>query len=153
MWGKSRPILCQPYCCSFWRGKQLAVVATPVSFPVATCVQHCGVADSHGPCIGCAARRGSQPRLHTILECLTVQMMVDFHACRWPGSELNSRDTSLAQLFDHMNDAPVAEVLAAAESNSVVITFSHFLPLQVMLQQPYVMATASYVRFECHVHH
>ena len=65
--------------------------------------------------------------------------MMDFHACTWP-EPLNGTDISLAAHFDQMNQEPVADVIQALEacSNSSdartpVITFSHFLPLQVML--------------------
>ena len=65
--------------------------------------------------------------------------MMDFHACTWP-EPLNGTDMSLAAHFDQMNQEPVADVVAALDAGSdssearlPVITFSHFLPLQVML--------------------
>lgn len=66
-----------------------------------------------------------------------VQVMVDFHACRWP-AELNAMDTSLAEHFDAMNTAAVAQVAEALDraeqqqhARPPVITFSHYLPVQV----------------------
>lgn len=74
-----------------------------------------------------------------------VQLMMDFHACRWPAPHLNALDESLAQYFDEMNDGPLSSVLDLLDQSSgrngdsvekgperpVVITFSHFLPYQV----------------------
>lgn len=66
-----------------------------------------------------------------------MQMMTDFHACSWP-EPLNAMDTSLAAHFDQMNDEPVSDIVTAVQAQTdsrrkrpVVITFSHFLPLQV----------------------
>lgn len=63
--------------------------------------------------------------------------MVDFQACSWP-EPLNSTDTSLATHFDEMNQEPVADVMTAltaqaggTDQRPPIITFSHFLPLQV----------------------
>ena len=71
-----------------------------------------------------------------------LQMMTDFHACSWP-EPLNAIDTSLAAHFDQMNDEPVADVMAAVNAQTdspgkrpAVITFSHFLPLQVLSSAP-----------------
>ena len=67
-----------------------------------------------------------------------VQVMVDFHACRWPSSIPSSHDTSIAEYFDNMNEpslSNLAEKLEMEEEDyncrSPLITFSHFLPLQV----------------------
>lgn len=67
------------------------------------------------------------------MACRIMQMMTDFHACTWPNG-LNAMDTSLAAHFDAMNDEAVADVVVAvAQANTApVITFSHFLPLQVL---------------------
>ena len=66
-----------------------------------------------------------------------VQVFKDFHACRWP-ENLNARDTSLAEHFDQMNTESVDTVAhslqcqsSARQIRSPVITFSHYLPLQV----------------------
>ena len=68
-----------------------------------------------------------------------MQVFKDFHACRWP-DHFNARDTSLAQHFDKMNTVSVDKVAhclqcqsSARQSKSPVITFSHYLPLQVHL--------------------
>ena len=67
-----------------------------------------------------------------------VQVMVDFHACRWPPSIPTSHDTSIAEYFDNLNEpalSNLAENLEMEEeengTRSPLITFSHFLPLQV----------------------
>ena len=66
-----------------------------------------------------------------------MQIMVDFHACSWPEG-LDAASPSLAMHFDQMNAEPVADVVSACTSHAAsssswppVITFSHFLPLQV----------------------
>lgn len=45
------------------------------------------------------------------------QMMVDFHACRWPRPELNADDVSLAEFFDAMNDEPLQPLLAVLQQS------------------------------------
>lgn len=69
------------------------------------------------------------------------KMMVDFKACSWP-EPLNSTDISLATHFDEMNQEPVADVMTALTAQAggtdrrpVIITFSHFLPLQELLPE------------------
>ena len=76
-----------------------------------------------------------------------MQMMTDFHACSWP-EPLNATDTSLAACFDKMNDEPVTDAVAAinAQTDSqgscqAVITFSHFLPLQVPFENGKIIAS------------
>lgn len=71
--------------------------------------------------------------------CSDVQVMVDFHACRWPSSIPTSHDTSIAEYFDNLNEpalSNLAENLEMEEENTgrrpPLITFSHFLPLQVL---------------------
>ncbi len=81
--------------------------------------------------------------------------MMDFHACSWPEPRLNARDTSLAQYFDAMNDEPLQPVFDALNNGAgdtagpgrgeadadgagprpAVISFSHFLPFQVLVTQ------------------
>lgn len=68
-----------------------------------------------------------------------MQVMVDFHACRWPSSIPTSHDTSIAEYFDNLNEpalSNLAENLEMEEENTgmrtPLITFSHFLPLQVL---------------------
>ena len=63
--------------------------------------------------------------------------MVDFQACSWPEG-LDATSMSLAEHFDQMNQEPVADVVSAlaaheptTDTQPPVITFSHFLPLQV----------------------
>lgn len=58
---------------------------------------------------------------------LHVQVMMDFHLCRWPGS---LEDDALAQYFDRLNDQRVRRVMED-DSNAPVVTLSHFLPLEV----------------------
>lgn len=72
-----------------------------------------------------------------------MQVMVDFHACRWPSSIPTSHDTSIAEYFDNLNEpslSNLAENLEMEEENtgrrSPLITFSHFLPLQVLSGTP-----------------
>lgn len=64
--------------------------------------------------------------------------MVDFHACRWPPHIPSSHDTSIAEYFDNLNEpalSNLAENLEMEEEETghrpPLITFSHFLPLQV----------------------
>ena len=66
-----------------------------------------------------------------------MQIMVDFHACTWPKA-LDAASPSLAMHFDQVNEEPVADVVSACTAHAAsscnwppVITFSHFLPLQV----------------------
>lgn len=62
--------------------------------------------------------------------------MLDFRACRWPEG-LSALDTSLAEHFDAMNEPEFSAVLASLQASELprkqqpVISFSHFLPLQV----------------------
>ena len=72
-----------------------------------------------------------------MLPCL-FQVMVDFHACRWPSHIPSSHDTSIAEYFDNLNEpalSNLAENLEMEEEQTgrrpPLITFSHFLPLQV----------------------
>lgn len=67
----------------------------------------------------------------------SLQIMVDFHACTWPKA-MDAASPSLATHFDQMNEEPVADVVSACTNHAAsscnwppVITFSHFLPLQV----------------------
>lgn len=80
-----------------------------------------------------------QPQMGTDGEklVLSLQIMVDFYACTWPKA-LDAASPSLAMHFDHMNEEPVADVVTACTNHAAsscrwppVITFSHFLPLQV----------------------
>lgn len=87
------------------------------------------------------------------------RIMMDFHACAWPEEEglKASGDDSLASYFDGLNDPTFTEILekisreraaAVAEIDNhqgipspssrqppVVISFSHFLPLQELLPE------------------
>ena len=63
---------------------------------------------------------------------------MDFHACRWPPHIPSSHDTSIAEYFDNLNEpalSNLAENLEMEEEQTgqrpPLITFSHFLPLQV----------------------
>ncbi len=63
---------------------------------------------------------------------------MDFHACRWPSHIPSSHDTSIAEYFDNLNEpalSNLAENLEMEEEQTglrpPLITFSHFLPLQV----------------------
>ena len=67
-----------------------------------------------------------------------MQLMVDFHACKWPPPLVNGED-SLAQCFDSLNEPALSNldsILEMDEDDTGVrpplITFSHFLPLQVI---------------------
>ncbi|XP_058097785.1 uncharacterized protein LOC131242868 isoform X2 [Magnolia sinica] len=51
----------------------------------------------------------------------------DFHACKWPLG-LSSKDTSLAQYFDAMNEKNNDSVEEIVRISGQTITFSHFLP-------------------------
>ena len=56
--------------------------------------------------------------------------MTDFHACQWPDSLLGA---DVAQHMDRVHNAGLADVAAAIkESKTPVISFSHFLPRQVL---------------------
>lgn len=75
-----------------------------------------------------------------LMQVAGMQVMVDFHACRWPSSIPTSHDTSIAEYFDNLNEpalSNLAENLEMEEeesgSRSPLITFSHFLPLQVRI--------------------
>lgn len=63
--------------------------------------------------------------------------MVDFHACKWPTPLVNGED-SLAQTFDSLNEPGLSNLDSILEMDEddtgerpPLITFSHFLPLQV----------------------
>ena len=65
---------------------------------------------------------------------------MDFHACRWPAAIPTSHDTSLAEFFDNLNEPALSNLAETLEmeqedtgARSPLITFSHFLPLQVGL--------------------
>ena len=67
-----------------------------------------------------------------------MQVMVDFHACQWPPHIPSSHDTSIAEYFDNLNEpalSNLAENMEMEEEDAgarpPLITFSHFLPLQV----------------------
>ena len=67
-----------------------------------------------------------------------LQVMVDFHACQWPAHIPSSHDTSIAEYFDNLNEpalSNLAENMEMEEEDAgtrpPLITFSHFLPLQV----------------------
>ena len=71
--------------------------------------------------------------------------MVDFHACTWPSPELNAKDTSLAEYFDRLNEPQLDNFCSVLSMDgggqqTPIITFSHFLPLQVcmFIYGPYV---------------
>ena len=73
----------------------------------------------------------------------STQVMVDFHACRWPPHIPSSHDTSIAEYFDNLNEpalSNLAENLEMEEEQTgrrpPLITFSHFLPLQVANPKP-----------------
>ena len=74
------------------------------------------------------------------LMCSTVpQIMTDFSACRWPKG---MQDEAIARHLDELNDEGLAAMAEQqASSPGPVISFSHFLPLQVLLDS----ATALYV--------
>jgi len=83
---------------------------------------------------------------HVMFSCL-LQVMVDFHACRWPPHIPSSHDTSIAEYFDNLNEpalSNLAENLEMEEEESgcrpPLITFSHFLPLQVTLHPHFVVS-------------
>lgn len=72
------------------------------------------------------------------------KIMMDFHACSWTSvpSLKASGDDSLAQYFDELNDPDFCEAIEKIEKQRndalleereppAVISFSHFLPLQV----------------------
>ena len=67
--------------------------------------------------------------------------MVDFHACRWPEHLSTGGGEALAQHFDSMNEPALSNLDAVLEMEAdtaggqrpPLITFSHFLPLQVDL--------------------
>ena len=65
--------------------------------------------------------------------------MVDFHACQWPPHIPSSHDTSIAEYFDNLNEPALSNLAENMEmeeedagSRPPLITFSHFLPLQVV---------------------
>lgn len=87
----------------------------------------------------------------------SMQIMVDFHACTWPKA-LDAASPSLAMHFDQMNEEPVADVVSACTAHETsfcsrppVITFSHFLPLQVCARLQLIcaiqMLTAAFITF------
>jgi len=85
-----------------------------------------------------------------MFSCL-LQVMVDFHACRWPPHIPSSHDTSIAEYFDNLNEpalSNLAENLEMEEEESgcrpPLITFSHFLPLQVTLHPHFFCVSAMY---------
>lgn len=87
----------------------------------------------------------------------TLQIMVDFHACSWP-DEMDATSTSLAAHFDQMNNEPVVDVMSACNNHEAatstwppVITFSHFLPLQVW-QRHAALLSLWYTFTCCSVH-
>ncbi|XXG60451.1 hypothetical protein AAC387_Pa04g2359 [Persea americana] len=51
----------------------------------------------------------------------------DFHACKWPQG-LSSKDVSLAQYFDALNEKNRDLIEDIRRHSSQIITFSHFLP-------------------------
>ena len=64
--------------------------------------------------------------------------MVDFHACKWPPPLVNGED-SLAQTIDSLNEPGLSNLDSILEMDEddtgfrpPLITFSHFLPLQVV---------------------
>ena len=63
--------------------------------------------------------------------------MTDFHACQWP-NDLNRED--VAQHVDAVHNYGLAEMTAAIKGSGLpVISFSHFLPrqvIQLMLNKP-----------------
>lgn len=68
-----------------------------------------------------------------------MQLMVDYHACKWPASLANGEDL-LAQHFDSLNEpwlSNLDSILEMDEDDTGVrpplITFSHFLPNQVTI--------------------
>jgi hypothetical protein len=88
-----------------------------------------------------------------------AQVMVDFHACRWPSSMPTSHDTSIAEYFDNLNEPALSNLSENMEMEeeeggrrSPLITFSHFLPLQVLLQStlPHLVSLA-YSKYGCPV--
>lgn len=65
--------------------------------------------------------------------------MMDYHACVWPSPLVNGEEP-LAQRFDSLNEPGLSNldsILEIEEDDSGVrpplITFSHFLPIQVHL--------------------
>lgn len=68
---------------------------------------------------------------------MVLQLMVDYHACKWPSPLVNGEDP-LAQHFDSLNEPALSNLDSILEMDEdetgerpPVITFSHFLPLQV----------------------
>jgi hypothetical protein len=62
--------------------------------------------------------------------------MVDFRLCRWPDAVKGMRDTSVAEYFDNLNEPELSQLADSRDANGALeplITFSHFLPLQVHL--------------------
>ena len=66
-----------------------------------------------------------------------VQLMVDYHACKWPSPLTNGGD-QLAQRFDSLNEPALSNLDCILEMDEddtgerpPLITFSHFLPIQV----------------------
>eukprot|EP00268_Persea_americana_P041358 TRINITY_DN4116_c0_g2_i4.p1 TRINITY_DN4116_c0_g2~~TRINITY_DN4116_c0_g2_i4.p1 ORF type:complete len:319 (-),score=61.82 TRINITY_DN4116_c0_g2_i4:395-1303(-) len=51
----------------------------------------------------------------------------DFHACKWPQG-LSSKDVSLAQYFDALNEKNHDLIEDIRRHSSQIVTFSHFLP-------------------------
>ena len=63
---------------------------------------------------------------------------MDFHACQWPPHIPSSHDTSIAEYFDNLNEPALSNLAENMEmeeeeagTRPPLITFSHFLPLQV----------------------
>jgi hypothetical protein len=66
--------------------------------------------------------------------CSVAQIMVDFRLCRWPEEVKGTRDTSVAEYFDNLNEPELSQLADTRDANGAsepLITFSHFLPLQV----------------------
>ena len=60
---------------------------------------------------------------------MCMQIMTDFAACRWPAG---MQDEAIAQAIDEANEANFQAFEEQREScPGPVISFSHFLPMQV----------------------
>lgn len=60
--------------------------------------------------------------------------MVDFRLCRWPEAVQTGRDTAIAEYFDGLNEpvlSYLAEMREGVDDAEPLISFSHYLPLQV----------------------
>lgn len=63
-----------------------------------------------------------------LIRCACKQVMTDFHACRWPN---DLPQEQVAEFMDRLNDSAFVDLEHHLEDDLPIITFSHFVPLQV----------------------